>query len=133
MHRNAPADGLPLAKRAAALAPRSASVLDTWAWIEHLLGNDAGAAKILADAIKLDPQVAEMWLHAAVVSAALGDRAKAESELKEALRLDPTLEQRDETRRLRERISELPLHVIAPPKNLHASGKNRHELHDVTV
>ena len=89
VHRNAPADGLPLAKRAATLAPRSGSVLDTWAWIEHLLGNDAGAAKILADAIKLDPQVAELWLHAAVVSAALGDRAKAESELKEALRLDP--------------------------------------------
>ena len=109
VHRNAPADGLPLAKRAATLAPRSAHVLDTWAWIEHLLGNDAGAAKILADAIKLDPQVAELWLHAAEVSATLGDRAKAESELKEALRLDPTLEQRDETRRLRERIGGLPL------------------------
>ncbi len=104
-----PADGLPLAKRAATLAPRSASVLDTWAWIEHLLGNDAEAARILAEAIKIDPRGAEIWLHAAVVSAALGDRAKAERELKEALRLDPTLEQRDETRRLRERIGALPL------------------------
>ena len=108
VHRNAPAEGLPLAKRAASLAPQSAIVLDTWGWIEHLLGNDAEATKILAAAIKRDPQLAEMWLHAAIVSAALGDRPKAESELKEALRLDPTLEQRDETRRLRERISALP-------------------------
>ena len=109
MHDNAPADGLPLAKRAAALVPRSGGVLDTWGWIEHLLGNDAGAAKILADAIKLEPRLAETWLHAAIVSAALGDRAKAESELKEALRLDPSMEQRDETRWLRGRIAALPL------------------------
>jgi uncharacterized protein (TIGR03790 family) len=109
VHRNAPAEGLVLAKRAATLAPRSASILDTWGWIEHLLGNDADAAKILADAIKLDPRLAETWLHAAIVSAAVGDRTKAENELKEALRLDPTLEQRDDTRKLRERISALPL------------------------
>ena len=125
VHRNAPAEGLPLAKRAATLAPRSASVLDTWAWIEHLLGNDADAAKILADAIKLEPRLAEMWLHAAIVSAALGDRAKAESELKEALRLDPTLEQRDETRRLRERIRRpaLPKAMMAHPKNSRLRAK----------
>ncbi len=55
--RNSPAEALPIAKRAVAVAPNSASVLDTWAWIEHLLGNDTGAAKILADAIKLDPQM----------------------------------------------------------------------------
>jgi uncharacterized protein (TIGR03790 family) len=108
VHRNLPAEALPLAKRAASLAPQSAIVLDTWGWIEHLLGNDAEATKILAAAIKRDPQLAEMWLHAAIVSAALGDRAKAENELKEALRLDPTLEQRDETRRLRERLAALP-------------------------
>jgi uncharacterized protein (TIGR03790 family) len=108
VRRNAPAEALPLAKRAVTLAAQNARVLDTWAWIEHLLGNDAEAAKILAAAIKRDPQLADAWLHAAVVSAALGDRAKAESELKEALRLDPTLEQRDETKRLRERISALP-------------------------
>ncbi len=109
MHRNAPAEALPLAKRAAALAPRSASVLDTWAWIEHLLGNHAVAAKILADAIKLEPALAELRLHAATVAAALGDRGKAESELKEALRLNPLIEQREDTRLLRERIAVLPL------------------------
>ena len=109
VYRNAPAEALPLAKRAAALAPRSGSVLDTWAWIEHLLGNHTVASKVLADAIKLEPASAEMRLHASAVAAALGDRAKAESELKEALRLDPELEKRDETRKLRERIFALPL------------------------
>jgi len=108
VHRNALADGLALAKRAATLAPRNPNVLDTWAWIEHLLGNDAGAAKILADAVKLGPDVGEIRFHAATVAAALGDRARAESELKEALRLDPSIEKRDETKRLRERIETLP-------------------------
>lgn len=108
VRRNQPGDALALAKRAATLAPRSASVLDTWAWIEHLVGNHAVAAKILADAIKLNPAEAEIRLHAAAVAAALGDRGKAESELKEALRLDPALDQRDETLKLRERITALP-------------------------
>ena len=60
VRRNAPAEGLTFAKRAATLAPQSASVLDTWGWIEHLLGNDAEATKILAAAIKRDPQAAEL-------------------------------------------------------------------------
>ena len=84
-------------------------MLDTWAWTEHLLGNDVDAAKILAEAIAIDPSIAETRLHAAVIAAATGDRAKAESELKEALRLDPALDQRDDTRLLRERIAALPV------------------------
>jgi tetratricopeptide (TPR) repeat protein len=109
VHRKAPAEALPLAKRAATLAPRNGSVLDTWAWIEHLLGNHTVAAKILSDAIKIDPTVGEFRLHAAAIAAALGDRPKAEADLKEALRLDPSLDEREETKALRERISALPL------------------------
>ena len=112
VHRNAPAEALPLAKRAAALAPRSGGVLDTWAWIEHLLGNHGVSAKLLSDAIKLDPALAELRWHAAVVAAAQGDRPKAESELKEAVRLDSSLEERSQTRELRERIGALPLPKI---------------------
>lgn len=109
VHRKAPAEALPLAKRAASLAPLSASVLDTLGWVEHLLGNHSVAAKILADAIKLDPAAPETRLHASAVAEALGDRTNAEREVKEALRLNPSLEQRDDTRQLRERISRLPL------------------------
>jgi uncharacterized protein (TIGR03790 family) len=106
---NAPAEALALARRAVTLAPRNAYVIDTLAWIEHLLGNHAVAAKLLAGAITLDPEVSDIRLHAATVAAALGDRANAESELKEAIRLDPSIEQRAETKQLRERIAALPV------------------------
>jgi cellulose synthase operon protein C len=109
VRRHTPAEALPLAKRAVALAPRSSSVLDTLAWVEHLIGNHAVAAKVLNDAVKLDPGNAELRLHAAAVAAALGDRSRAESDLKEALRLDGTLNEREETRQLRERIAALPV------------------------
>jgi uncharacterized protein (TIGR03790 family) len=108
VHQKAPAEALPLAKRAVALAPGSASVLDTLAWIEHLLGNHEGAAKILDAAIKINPRLAEMRMHAAEVAAALGDRPRAESELAEAVRLAPELDQQEATRRLRARIQSLP-------------------------
>jgi tetratricopeptide (TPR) repeat protein len=108
VHRDMPAEALPIAKRAAAIAPRSANVLDTWAWIEHLLGNHGLAETLLRDAIKIDPALAEMRFHLAAVAAAQGNRAQAESELKESIRLDPSLDQRDDIRRLRERIAALP-------------------------
>lgn len=107
VHRHAPAEALPLAREAAALAPNDPSVLDTLAWVEHLLGNDAAAAKILADAVRRAPANAEIRLHAAVVYAARGAQAVAETELKEALRLDPTLEESDHVKRLRVRLDEL--------------------------
>jgi Tfp pilus assembly protein PilF len=71
------------------------------------MGNDVEAAKILAGAIRLAPNSADVRLHAAVVFAARGALAVSESELKEALRLRPALEQSDEVRRLRARLAEL--------------------------
>jgi hypothetical protein len=44
VRHNAPAEALPLEKRAFGLAPRSALVLDTLGWVEHLLGNQDVAA-----------------------------------------------------------------------------------------
>jgi Tfp pilus assembly protein PilF len=72
-------------------------VLDTLGWIEHLRGNDPAAAKVLADAIRLDPTVAEAHLHAAAVFASMGMPERAETALKEALRLDPALEAEAQT------------------------------------
>jgi tetratricopeptide (TPR) repeat protein len=105
VRRNAPAEALPFAKRAASLAPRFGTVLDTWGWIEHLLGNHTAAARILDDAIKVDPGLAELRLHAAVVAAALGNTQRAAAELGEALRLNPALEDREEARTVREQIA----------------------------
>ena len=55
------------------------------------------------------PKRRDIRLHAATVAAALGDRVNAEKELKEAIRLDPSIDQRAETKPLRERIAALPI------------------------
>lgn len=89
--RNAAAEALVFAARAAKLAPQDATVLDTLAWVQHLLGDDAAAAKTMAAALKHAPQHPEIRLHAAVIYAALGVKAVAEEQLKEAIRLDPSL------------------------------------------
>ena len=98
-----PAEALPLAKRAATLAPRAGTIIDTLAWIEHLLGNDAVASKLLTTAIGLEPKQPEIRLHAAMVHAALQRWDRADAELKEALRLNPALETRQEVQQLRQR------------------------------
>jgi uncharacterized protein (TIGR03790 family) len=102
-----PAEALPLAKRAAAAAPNDGTVLDTLAWIEHLLGDEATAAKQIAQAVARARGNPEIRLHAAVIYAASGARAVAEIELKEALRLDPSLETRDEVRQVRSALAKL--------------------------
>jgi uncharacterized protein (TIGR03790 family) len=105
VRRNAPAEARTFARRAAAIAPGSGTVLDTLGWIEHLLGNDAVATNLLAEAVKLQPEQGELRLHAAVVLMAIGQRDRSEAELKEALRLDPALEETDQVRAVRARIA----------------------------
>jgi len=107
VRHDAAADALPLARRAAGLAPRSGTVLDTLGWVEHLLGNHPAAARVFEQAVQLEPGQPEIRLHAAIVFLADGKADRAAAELKEALRLDPALETRDEVRRLRERIAAL--------------------------
>ena len=111
VRRNAPAEALPLARRAVSLAPRAGSVIDTLAWVEHLLGNHAVAAKLSQQAVQLEPRQADIRLHAATVYLAVGQKAQAEAELNEALRLDPALGARDDVRQLRERIA-----ALKPPR-----------------
>jgi uncharacterized protein (TIGR03790 family) len=96
-----PTEALPYARKAASLAPRNGSILDTLGWIEHLLGNHEVAAGIFTDAVRVMPADAEVRLHAAVVYAAAGRDEESKKELAEALKLDPSLEQREEVQRLR--------------------------------
>jgi uncharacterized protein (TIGR03790 family) len=98
---NQPAEALTFARKAATLAPRNGSILDTLGWIEHLLGNHEVAAGIFTDAVRVMPANAEVRLHAAVVYAAAGRGEESKKELAEALKLDPGLEQREEVQRLR--------------------------------
>ncbi len=107
VRRDTPAEALPLARRAATLAPTLGSVLDTLGWIEHLLGDNMTAAKRLAEAIQRSPSHPDIRLHAAIVYAAIGDRARAETELKEALRLNPSLLETEEVRQLSARLATL--------------------------
>jgi uncharacterized protein (TIGR03790 family) len=105
VHLGVPAEALPLARRAAALAPRVGTILDTLAWIEHLLGNDVEAARLLETAISLDPSIAEIHLHAAVVFAAVGREDRAKQALREAIRLDAALESNEDLQRLKRTLT----------------------------
>jgi uncharacterized protein (TIGR03790 family) len=105
VRHNAVGEAQSLARRAAGFAPRSGSVLDTLAWVEHLLGNDSVAAAMFEQAARLEPGQGELRLHAAVVYAAIGKSDRAAAELNEALRLDPALESRGEVQHVRERIA----------------------------
>ena len=101
VHRKVPAEAFPFADRAARLAPGNGVVIDTFAWIQHLLGNSELAAKLYEAIINLEPGLAELRVHAAIVHMAIGNAGRAESELKEALRLEPALESRADVQRLR--------------------------------
>ena len=72
VHRKSPAEGLPLAKRAVALAPTNVAVLDTLGWIHHLLGDNASAAKVMEQVVKTNTLDPDVRLHAAIVFAAAG-------------------------------------------------------------
>jgi uncharacterized protein (TIGR03790 family) len=104
IEQSLPAEAIVFARRAATLAPDNASILDTLGWTEHLLGNNDAAAKLLAQGIRLDPTIAELRLHAAIVYAAIGALPNAQTELKEALRLNPEYEKQTEVMTLQKRL-----------------------------
>lgn len=104
VRKNSPEDGLRHARRAATLAPSSADVLDTWGWIEHLLGDDKSAVRRLEEAARRAPRNAQIRLHAAVVQAAVGQVARAQAHLAEALKLDPALGETEEVKQLQAQL-----------------------------
>ena len=99
-----PKDGLPFARRAFVLAPNSVSVVDTLAWVEHLMGNSAEAARLLRKFVQNNTGNSEIHLHAAIVFAAAGDLRQAETQLQQALKLNPDLDQSEEVQQLRRRL-----------------------------
>jgi len=105
VYKNSPAEGRPLALRAVNLSKRSPDVLDTLAWIEHLLGEEVSSRTLLAEALRGAPANADVRMHAAIVAAAIGDLPGAEAQLKEALRRNPALEKNADVIALRERLT----------------------------
>jgi uncharacterized protein (TIGR03790 family) len=98
-----PAEAVNMARKALALSPNDATIMDTVGWIDYLMGNTAQASRMLMQAAKGAPRNAEIRLHNAIALAAQGARGAAESELAEALKLDSTLETRPEVQDLRAR------------------------------
>ncbi len=68
-----------MARKALAVAPANATILDTVGWIEYLIGNNAEAARLLVLAARGAPRNPEVRLHAAMALAAQGARAAAAS------------------------------------------------------
>jgi tetratricopeptide (TPR) repeat protein len=105
VHRDRPEEALPLAERAARLAKDSPGVLDTLAWVQHLLKRDVEAATTmrLVDVSRL--QNSELLWHAAAIDAAVNNLPRAAAELELAIKITPALADRDEIKKLRARIT----------------------------
>jgi uncharacterized protein (TIGR03790 family) len=99
-----PEEALPLAEHASQLE-KSPGVLDTLAWVQHLLKRDVEAAATmrLVDVSGLQNSVL-LW-HAAAIDAAVNDLPRAAAELELAIKITPALAGRDEIKKLRERIT----------------------------
>jgi len=105
VRKGQPSEALAHAERAYALSRGSATIADTLAWVQHLLGRDREAASLLAAAVKALPNNAEIRLHSAVVLAAVGVLEPAARELAEAVRLDPSLAASDEVKALQAKLA----------------------------
>jgi uncharacterized protein (TIGR03790 family) len=105
VNNHAAAEALPLAQDAVDLTKSSnAATLDTLAWVQHLLGQDADALPSITGAIKGSPDDADVRYHAAEIYAALKDPAHAASELATALKLNPQLAGRDDVKALQKHL-----------------------------
>lgn len=99
-----PQEGLPLAERAASLAPSNAIVSDTLGWILHLLGKDQEALRLIEPASRVLTDNAESQFHAAVIYAGVGRLDEAARALRTAGQLDPSLKERAEYRDLQRKL-----------------------------
>jgi uncharacterized protein (TIGR03790 family) len=104
VHKNAPADALPIGQQAYAASGGAASSADTLGWIHYLLGNHEEAAKLLAEGASRAPDSAEIHLHVAYNLAALGQDDAARAALAKSLKLDMMLAGRDDVKKLRARL-----------------------------
>jgi uncharacterized protein (TIGR03790 family) len=103
VNKQQPKEALTLAERALAVAPEPL-VLDTLAWIRHLLGDDVIAAPLVERALAGAGDNVDVLVHAATIHAALRNFARASAELAKAEQLNPEISQRADIRALRDRL-----------------------------
>jgi uncharacterized protein (TIGR03790 family) len=106
VYKNDPATARPYADKAAALTPRDATVLDTLAWIQHLQGENAAAAKLIQQAVNGVPGNAEVRMHAAFIYATAAATAAALNEYQLAVKLDPSLAERPDMKELKRKLED---------------------------
>jgi len=103
VHRDRAEEALPLAQRAVAVS-KTAALMDTLAWIQHLLKHDAEAAatmRLVRSTNAADPDL--LW-HAAVIFTAVNDLPSAAAALNLALKVKPDLGERDDVKQLRQQL-----------------------------
>ena len=105
VHEKQPADALPFAERAATLAPASGAILDTLAWVHHLLGHRQEAARAIAAALRLEPDNPEYGWHGAAILASAGELNQARIMLTRALERSPALAERDDVKQLQQQLA----------------------------
>ena len=104
VHKDAAGEALPFARRAYSASPKSAAIVDTLAWVYHLLGQDLDAEPLIVSAATLAPGSAEVQLHAAAILAARGKKDAATAALDRALRIDPALAESAPVNAIREQL-----------------------------
>jgi Tfp pilus assembly protein PilF len=102
--RGTPTSALPFNEHAFDVSTSHAQIADTYGWTQHLVGQNAAADLLLAEAVEGDPQNAVIQLHVAVIKAALGQNEAASAALKRSLELEPKLEADAEAKRLTEKL-----------------------------
>jgi uncharacterized protein (TIGR03790 family) len=105
VHQKMPMEGLPFARRAVIAAPNNPTVLDTLAWIQHLLGDDASAAKLMEEVVRANTLNPDLRLHAAIIFAAVNQRTQAQTQLAIALKLNPALANSPEVKQLQSQLA----------------------------
>jgi len=103
-YQHSPKEALPFAQRAYRASPLPV-VLDTLAWVHHLLGDDATALPFIDRALPNSGANLEVLVHAAVIHAATGDRERAIKELEAAEKLDRNVGDRAEIKELRRQLA----------------------------
>jgi uncharacterized protein (TIGR03790 family) len=103
VHRDKAEEALPIAQRAVSLA-KTPPLLDTLAWIQHLLKRDTEAAASMRLARSTNFVDADVLWHAAVIYAAVNDLPRAATELSLALKLKPDLADREDVKKLRQQL-----------------------------
>lgn len=98
-----PKKALPFAERAAQLAPKQHSVLDTLGWVHYLAGDLEKAKQWLQESLRIQPAAAT-YAHMGAVLLATGDLNGAKYMLDEASRLNPDLETQREMTRVQEEL-----------------------------